>query len=91
MSYQNFITACQEGNLQSVDDYLNDATLLAQAADNNNQALRMAACYGRLTVVNRLLDIPEVAAAATEYDNWALKFASINGHLAGGETPASRA
>lgn len=55
-------------------------TVESNAADCDNEALRIAAREGLLTIVNRLLQIPAVEANATACDNEALRMADLYGH-----------
>ncbi|MDB6096632.1 MAG: hypothetical protein JWM09_910 [Francisellaceae bacterium] len=73
---KTLFAACKLGDLEQVN------LLLAQGADataDNNAPIRMAASYGHLDLVNRLLKEPRVDPTAD--NNYAICFAARNGHL----------
>ncbi|MBS0287017.1 MAG: ankyrin repeat domain-containing protein [Proteobacteria bacterium] len=68
ITYKEFIQACENGNLEKVEEGIH--TLSPDViASPKNDALRAAAKNGHLSVVNRLLEIAEVREAATALAN----------------------
>ncbi|MBS0286994.1 MAG: ankyrin repeat domain-containing protein [Proteobacteria bacterium] len=81
ITYDDFIDACENGNLEEVEEGINSLSPDI-IASNENDALCAAAENGHLAIVNRLLEIDEVREDATADNNNALSLAAANGHLA---------
>ncbi len=80
-AWQELIQATCEGNLDRVNQLLEDPEVAAYAAANDNEALRIAARNGHLAIVNRLLKIPAVTEHAAALNNAALHWATSHGDL----------
>ena len=75
-TYQDYLNACAAGDLETVE-----RALAVLSIEDYNEGFRNAAMCGHLNVVNRLLEIDKVLAAATAQDNRALICAASNGDL----------
>lgn len=80
-TYEEFVTACYEGNLPFVELALESQEIKSLCeVDCNNSGLTGAAIFGHLSIVNRLLKIEAVRKNLTAL-NIALGFAAERGHL----------
>lgn len=80
-TYDDFVNACDTGDIDSVNRALEIQLIRIRASDEGNRALREAAKNGHLAVVNRLLEINWVRVSAAVEDNHAFRLAAKNGHL----------